>query len=308
MEHFHDINAVQLEQQSLLTIGVFDGVHRGHQEVIGQAVAQAHANDQLAVVLTFFPHPDVVLRQLSGRCYLTSPEQRATLLGELGVDVVITQPFDEALRQVRAAAFVDTLLQHLKMQTVAVGADFAMGYQREGDVRFLQNYGSSHGFEVQVIDLVSANGDKISSTAIREALEAGRVELARQWLGRSFALRGSVIQGAKRGRSIGFPTANIELWEEQVIPANGVYASWVEYQGERYMAATNVGVRPTFDGEGITVEPHIMDFDREIYGEELTVSFETRLRDEQRFDGIDALVAQITADVAASRAYLSALA
>jgi riboflavin kinase/FMN adenylyltransferase len=194
------------------------------------------------------------------------------------------------------------------MRVVAVGADFAMGYQREGDVAFLQAQGDRMGFEVQVIDLVGANGDKISSTAIRQALEAGDVDSAREWLGRSYALSGSVRQGAQRGRSIGFPTANIALWDAQVIPANGVYASWVHFQGQRYMAATNVGVRPTFDGEGITVEPHIMDFDREIYGEELTVTFETRLRDEQRFNGIDALVAQITADVAASRAYLSALA
>jgi riboflavin kinase/FMN adenylyltransferase len=222
--------------------------------------------------------------------------------------VVVTQPFDDTLRQVRAAAFVDQLIQYLNMRVVAVGADFAMGYQREGDVAFLQAQGDRMGFEVQVIDLVGANGDKISSTAIRQALEAGDVDSAREWLGRSYALSGSVMQGAQRGRSIGFPTANIALWDAQVIPANGVYASWVHFQGQRYMAATNVGVRPTFDGEGITVEPHIMDFDREIYGEELTVTFETRLRDEQRFNGIDALVAQITADVAASRAYLSALA
>jgi riboflavin kinase/FMN adenylyltransferase len=281
-------------------------VHRGHQHIIRQLVRQAHDSGRLAVVLTFFPHPDIVLKKLAGRFYLTTAEQKAALLGELGVDCVITQPFDEALRQVRAASFVDQLLGHLQMSALAVGADFAMGYQREGDVAFLREQGTAKDFELHVLDLIANNGDKISSTAIRQALEKGAVEQARGWLGRSYSLAGTVIRGAQRGRSIGFPTANLLVWEQQVIPANGVYASWVEIDGARFMAATNVGIRPTFAGQDVTVEPHILDFDRQIYDEELTVTFETRLRDEKKFDGIDALVAQIKADVAACHAYLEA--
>ena len=306
-EHLAGLSEAHLTQPSLVTIGVFDGVHRGHQEVIRQTVEDAHKLHRLAVVLTFYPDPDVVLRHLSGRTYLTGPEEKAALLGDLGVDIVITQPFDEALRQVRAADFVDRLREHLKMEELAVGADFAMGYQREGNVDFLRAQGESKGFEVQVVELLSNGGEKISSTAIRQALDAGDVEQARGWLGRSYSLGGPVVHGAQRGRTIGFPTANIEVWDQQVIPANGIYASWVYLGDERFMAATSVGVRPTFGGTDITVEPYILDFNRDIYGQTLRLSFETRLRDEQRFDGVDALVAQIKADVAASRAYLSAL-
>ncbi len=305
-EHLVGLSEAHLAQPSLVTIGVFDGVHRGHQEVIRQTVEAAHELHRLAVVLTFYPHPDVVLRHLSGRTYLTSPEQKAALLGDLGVDMVITQPFDEALRHVRAADYVDRLREHLKMEVLAVGADFAMGYQREGNVDFLRAQGAAKGFEVQVVDLLGSDGEKISSTAIRKALEAGDVDQAREWLGRSYTLSGPVIQGAQRGQTIGFPTANIGVWDQQVIPANGIYASWVYLGDERFMAATNVGLRPTFDGQDVTVEPHILDFARDIYGQEITVSFETRLRDEERFDSIDALVEQIKADVVASRAYLSA--
>lgn len=303
--HIHNLLEAQLTRSSLVTIGVFDGVHRGHQYLIQRLVADAHRNERLAVVLTFFPHPDVVLHGQDGRYYLTTPDQKASLLLALGVDYVITHPFDDGLRQMRAAVFVDELLNRLKMKALAVGADFAMGYQREGDADFLRGQGAAKGFDVQVVDLVTNDSETISSTAIRGALEAGDVALARKWLGRSYAVSGSIVKGEQRGRQIGFPTANVAVWEQQVIPANGVYASWVTVQGERYMAATNVGVRPTFDGQLVTVEPHILDFERGIYGESLTVTFEKRLRDEMKFDGLDALIAQIGADVDSSRTWLT---
>ncbi len=305
-QHIYNLTDVELTQPSLVTIGVFDGVHRGHQQLIKQLVAAAHETQRLAVVLTFFPHPDVVLRGLTGRYYLTSAEQRADLLMNLGVDYVVTQPFDAALRQVRAADYVDQLRQHLNMAVLSVGADFAMGYKREGNVAFLREQSAIKGFELQVLELVGGNGDKISSSAIREALMAGEIERARHWLGRSYAVTGPVVTGAKRGHTIGFPTANVKVWDQQVLPMNGVYASWVQVGDARFMGATNVGVRPTFDDTDITIEPYILDFDRDIYGEELTVTFEKRLRDEQKFAGLDALIAQIGADVEQSRAYLEA--
>lgn len=306
MQHIYDLTQARQEQPSLVTIGVFDGVHRGHQHLIEQLVTDAHSAGRQAVVLTFFPHPDVVLRGLHGRYYLTTPEQRADQLGRLGVDLVVTQRFDEDFRQIRAAEYINQLLQHLKMAVLCVGADFAMGYQREGNVPFLQQQGAEKGFTLHVIDLVARNGDEtISSTAIRSALQAGDIEQANEWLGRAYALSGEVVHGDHRGRTIGFPTANVRIWEEQVIPANGVYACWAHVGAQRYMAVTNIGVRPTFAGEGVTVEAHLLDFDREIYGETLTITFEKRLRAEQRFNGIEALVAQIKADAQAGRDYLA---
>lgn len=304
--HIENLTEAHLTRPSLVTIGVFDGVHRGHQYLIRQLVERAHASDRFAVVLTFFPHPDVVLRGLEGRYYLTSPQQKAALLMDLGVDYVITQPFDDKLRQVRAADFVDQLREHLDMSALSVGADFAMGYKREGNVEFLRAQAVEKGFELQVIDLVTNDGDTISSTAIRQALEAGDIDQAHKWLGRSYAVSGPVVHGEKRGHQIGFPTANMGVWEEQVIPANGIYASWVLLGGERFMAATNVGIRPQFEGDNLTVEPYILDFDRTIYGQQITVTFEKRLRDEAKFDSLDALIAQIGADVDESRAYLTA--
>lgn len=305
--HLYNLTDAALDKPSLVTIGVFDGVHRGHQHLIGRLVEQAHAANQLAVVLTFFPHPDVVLRGLDSRYYLTSPEQRASYLRDLGVDLVVTHPFNEATRQMRAAAFVDLMVKHLSIRQVWVGADFALGYKREGDVAYLTAQGQQKGFEVQVIELLQAQNSEaavISSTTIRQLLEAGNVEKARTLLGRAYAVSGEVIHGKKRGRSIGFPTANLDLWSQQIIPANGVYAGWATLGDERFMAMTNVGISPTFMNDSVTVEAYLLDFDRDIYGETLTLTFEKYLRPEARYDSLDALIAQIHRDVEAGRAYL----
>jgi len=306
MEHIYGLEAAQLEQPSVVTIGVFDGVHKGHQLLIRQLVEEAHASGKSAVALTFFPHPDIVLGNLTGRYYLTTPDQRAEELGKLGVDTVVTHPFDAVLRQMRAADFVNLMLKHLKLSTLWIGADFAMGYKREGNVEFLRQDGAQKGFSVHVLELVESGEDHaaISSTAIRQAINQGEVDKAREWLGRGYTLVGPVVHGEKRGRKIGFPTANVDVWGEQVIPANGVYASWATLGSERFMAMTNVGTRPTFNGHNVTVEAYLLDFDRDIYGQKLAVSFETRLRPEARFEGIEALVAQIKADVEAGREYL----
>jgi riboflavin kinase/FMN adenylyltransferase len=190
-----------------------------------------------------------------------------------------------------------------------VGADFALGYRREGDVPFLTEQGTAKGFRVNVVDMVQAEatGMVISSTLIRRALAEGQVEQVRQWLGRSYQVSGTVIHGQKRGRMIGFPTANMEVWEQQVIPANGIYASWAYYNGVRYMAMTNVGVSPTFGNKDVTVEPYLLDFDREIYGEALTVSFEKYMRPELKFDNLEDLIARIQQDVIEGREFLTTM-
>jgi riboflavin kinase/FMN adenylyltransferase len=305
MRHIYNLADAHLQQPSVVTIGVFDGVHRGHQHLIRELVEAAHSANRLAVVLTFFPHPDIVLRGLTGRYYLTTPEQKAEQLTRLGVDLVVTHPFNETIRQIRAADFVDQMLEYLRLHTLWVGEDFAMGYKREGNVPFLTQQGAEKGFSLHVIDLVPNGGEAISSTHIRQVLAAGNVEQARDWLGRGYEVVGQVVKGSRRGHALGFPTANLAVWEEQVIPANGIYAGWATIGSERFMAAISVGVRPTFNEQDITVEPYLLDFDRDIYGEQLALSFETRLRDEQRFDTIEALIEQIKADVEQTRAYLA---
>jgi riboflavin kinase/FMN adenylyltransferase len=304
MKHIQNLENAQLQQPSIVTIGVFDGVHRGHQHLIRRLVAQARATDRLAVVQTFFPHPDIVLRGLKGRYYLTTPEQRAEALISLGVDYVITQRFDDETRQVRAADYVDRLVKHLRMEQLWVGSDFALGYKREGDVAYLQAQSEQKGFAVTTLDLVQAEQATISSTLIRDLLQAGEVERARDLLGRGYALRGEVIHGMKRGRAIGFPTANIAVWDEQVIPANGVYTGWALLGEERFMGMINVGYSPTFGNTAITVEAHLLDFDRDIYGQPLTITFEKYLRPEAKYDSLQALIEQIHLDCDAGRAYL----
>lgn len=312
MKHIYNLSEAQLDQPSIVTIGVFDGVHRGHQHLLAPLVAEAHATGRLAVVLTLFPHPDIVLRGLTGRYYLTTVEQQAQLLGELGVDVVITHPFDNTVRQIRAADFVDQLLSHLKMTSLWLTADFALGYQREGNFAYLSTQGKEKGFEVRQIDLLTSNADNgasvISSSKIREALRAGNVEQAADWLGRPYRVEGPVVHGSHRGKQLGFPTANMDVWEEQVLPSNGIYACWAILNGERFMAMTNVGIAPQFNEPVIRVEPYILDFDRDIYGQKLSIDFVKRLRDEAKFDSLDGLIQQINADVEQGRALLAAMA
>jgi len=305
--HIYNLSEAHLPQRSMVTIGVFDGVHKGHQYLVKRLVEEAHASGRLAVVLTFFPHPDVVLRGLQGRYYLTTAEQKAELLMDLGVNDVVTHPFNDQVRQIRAADFVDQLIDHLKLEVLWVGSDFAMGYKREGNVPFLKEQGKQKGFSVHEIDLIQNGGDSaISSTAIRKALQDGQIEQANDWLGRSYSVSGEVVHGEKRGRQLGFPTANMAVWDEQVIPANGIYAGWARLGDEHFMAAINVGVRPHFNGSVVTVEPYLLDFDRDIYGQELEITFETRLRPEAKFNSLQELIDQIGRDVEDTRAYLEA--
>ena len=308
MRHLRSFDDAKLDADSLVTIGVFDGVHLGHQSLISNLVDNARAAGRAAVVVTFFPHPDKVLDQTSERYYLTSPEKRAELLLGLGVDTVITLPFDENIRQLSASAFVDKLARLLRMKELWVGADFALGFQREGDVRFLRAQGAIHGFEVHAVDLITTRGgdNLISSSKVRDQLRQGEVRIAKSLLGRAYALEGTVVAGERRGRAIGVPTANLEVWDEQIVPANGVYATRAMLGDDKYLAATNIGQRPTFAGDKVTIEAHLLDFSGDIYGQRLELGFEKRLRPEQRFNGLDELLAQIEKDIAATRHHLAA--
>lgn len=305
--HIHSLEEAHLDRQSIVTIGVFDGVHRGHQYLLKELVTEAQNTGRASIVLTFFPHPDVVLKGVEGRYYLTTPEKRAELILDMGVDIVITHPFNEDIRHIRAADFVNRLRDYLNLSAIWATSDFAMGYKREGNIAFLTDQGQQKGFTVKTVQLVTSdnNGDRISSATIRQSLIDGKLDRANDFLGRRFQVSGEVVHGEKRGRKIGFPTANVAVWDKQLLPRFGVYACYATLGDEQFKAVTNIGQRPTFAGEDVTVESHLLDFDRDIYGEILTLDFVANLRDEMKFDGIDTLVTQIQNDVEQGRKLLS---
>lgn len=303
MTHLRHLQDANLETDSLVSIGVFDGVHLGHQQLIQRLVDHARASGRVAIVLTFHPHPDKVLEQVKTRYYLTTPDQRAELLLKLGVDIVITHPFDDDTRNLPAAEFIDQLVKHLRIKELWVGADFALGFQREGDVDYLRARGEKRGFNVKAMELIRAQASNqfIRSSTLRDHVRNGNMRAAKAMLGRAYSLEGTVVAGQQRGRAIGVPTANLAVWSEQIIPANGVYATWARLGSETFAAATNIGQRPTFAGNDVTIEAHLLDFDRDIYDKKLELSFVRRLRPEQKFAGFEELVTQIQADIAATR-------
>lgn len=295
------VSDVQEKRPTFLAVGVFDGVHRGHQALLQEMVEAAKAVESRPAVLTFFPHPITVIRGISGRIYLTTLEERVRLLKELGIELVITYPFNETVRQTRAADFINELVEHLDMVQLW-GGSFSLGHNREGDLPFLQALGNEKGYTVRHYDsLLEWAGEPVSSSRIRRALASGDMAEVNGCLGRSYTLTGAVVRGEGRGRTIGIPTANLDVWEEQHLPANGVYAALAAIDGRKYAAATNIGVRPTVDGQHQTIEAHLLDFDQDLYGQEVRLSFVGRIRDEQKFSGLDALVAQIQADIAQTR-------
>ena len=299
------LDALQDRRPTFLAIGVFDGVHLGHQQLLSDMVAAAQAAGARPAVLTFFPHPMVVIRNLRGRIYLTTLSHRVTLLSRLGIELVVVHPFNDEVRTTRAADFVDRLCAAMELRELW-GGSFSLGYQREGTAEYLSELGAERGFAVRVIDdLVSVNGKRVSSSRIRQVLADGNIEETNRCLGRRFQVEGTVVRGDQRGRLLGYHTANLAVWEQQILPANGVYATYAYLGGERFDAATNVGVRPTVNGTAMMVEAHLLDFDREIYGESLALEFVHRIRPERKFPGLDALKAQIAEDVTTIRALLS---
>ncbi len=289
---------------AFVAIGSFDGVHRGHQLLLRKMVQEAKKAGARTAVLTFFPHPKRVIQQLKGRYYLTTIEERVQQIKESGVDILIVRAFDEQVRLTRAADFIALLQDRLDMRQLW-GGDFALGYQREGDIPFLRQLGRERGFTVRLMDeMVTLNGRFISSSRTRKSLADGDMMDVTACLGRPYSLRGIIVEGNKLGRTINFPTANMQIWDEQLMPSNGVYATYARLGERRFIAATNVGNRPTINGTRITVEAHLLDFDEDIYGAEMRLQFINRVRPERKFDSLDALKAQIQTDVQQIRATL----
>jgi riboflavin kinase/FMN adenylyltransferase len=294
---FDNLDSIKLERDSLLSIGAFDGVHRGHQQLIKQMLAEAHRNDRLAVVLTFHPHPNSVLFAHNPPRYLTTPGQKAVLLEHLGLDALVILPFDLKMAHTSAYDFVVQIGDPLRVRELWIGTDFALGRDREGDIPTLREIGNQLGFQVQVVSPYFMDGQVVSSTRIRGLLQDGRVEEAARLLNRYHSLAGEVVHGAGRGHQFGVPTANLQVRADRATLMNGIYAVWAILGTERYRAVANIGHRPSFDNGERTIEIHLLDFDKSIYGCDLLVEFVKWLRPEQRFESAELLYAQIERDV-----------
>lgn len=316
--------AEQLSQtppHPVVTIGNFDGVHLGHREIIDLAVSQARKRGGACVVYTFRPHPQAVLRPDRKVQLLTTYEEKAALIAGMGADLLIEEPFGRRFSNMAAEEFFrDILLRRLSAEAIVVGYDFGFGRGRQGHLEALGKLCEEAGVELTIVPPKREDGEVMSSSAIREHLLSGRIREANRLLGYSFFYQGVVIRGAGRGRTIGFPTANLKLDDKLALPY-GVYATWAELEGEVHPSVTNVGVRPTFRKEeaaiGTTVDPesgelaalvetYLIDRDIDLYGRTLKVSFVERIRDEKKFSGVDELKAQIARDVGSARSILGA--
>jgi len=294
-------------KNAVVTIGNFDGVHKGHQAMIAKVKEKAAEINGTSVVLTFEPHPARVLSTQATTPLITVYKQKKGLIKKTGVDVLICINFTREFASLKADAFVkDILVNRIGAKTIIIGKDYAFGKNREGDVSFLKAYGSEMGFEVIVLDWIFGDNRKedaeseqqrISSTAIRELVSNGHLRAAAELLGRHYQVRGEVVSGRGRGgASLGFPTANIVLSDE-LCPANGVYAVLVEYDSQEYKGVANIGYSPTFGDHIFTVEVHMLNFSEQINGKNIKVNFVQRIRDEQKFAGVDELRSQIEKDI-----------
>jgi riboflavin kinase / FMN adenylyltransferase len=311
MEIFTAIHHAQLAGPTVLTIGNFDGVHRGHVallQTLGRAAAAlpgAHT-----AIVTFDPHPLHLLRPEQPHFLLTTPQERLVLADQVAIEYGIIQPFDHALAQLDPAQFLTLLKQHLGMAHLVVGPDFVLGRGRTGNLDLLRSLGKTIGYTVEVMEPVDWAGHAVRSSNIRQLLGAGEVDLAAELLGRPYHVNGVVEEGDRRGRLLGSPTANLRTDPNKLLPAHGVYATYAWVDGkhglEAYPSVSNLGIRPTINGVALRLETHILDFPPEghsgdLYGQTLTLEFLQRLRGEQRFPSLDALAAQIQQDIAAAR-------
>ena len=305
MQHFHSLDDIHLDN-AWLTIGVFDGVHRGHQEVLRRLVSGARDNGSPAVVLTFTPHPAVVLGGKTDFKCLTTPEERSELLESLGADAVITQTFSRSLADQTAEEFMRRLTRTLGLRCLIIGYDTALGRGREGNAARLTEIGQELGYLVQTVPPLMDEAGILSSTRIRAFVATGNLPAAASDLGRYFFVTGPVVHGDGRGHTINIPTANVQVPTGKLIPANGVYATWAWVEGKRYLAATNVGVRPMFtpDLPSPIIEAHLLDFSHDLYGKQVKLEFVEYLRPEEKYSSVEALLEQIRRDIEKTRKIL----
>jgi riboflavin kinase/FMN adenylyltransferase len=310
MKVVHDWAELSAPNGVILALGVFDGVHLGHQSLIRGVVRRARAHDRCAVVMTFHPHPRSVIAPHSSWGYLCSLEGRISRIADLGPDLMKVLRFTPELAATAAEDFLEEMVQYIPLKELHVGIDFVFGRGGKGDVHLLRAMGERWGFAVEAIPPVCLDGQVVSSTRIRKLVQAGRVAAAGRWLGRPFCLQGNVVAGAGQGRQLGFPTANLHVHPRQILPQDGVYAvrghlpPVLEYPPWPCLAY--VGRRPTFGSRERGVEVHLMDFDADLLGYELQVEFVQFLRPDKTFAGPEALIDQMHRDADRARAILKA--
>jgi riboflavin kinase/FMN adenylyltransferase len=283
--------------KTLLAIGVFDGVHAGHRYLLNRLQEQAAKNNLLSGAVTFNPHPQSVLHPDHQLPWLSDLDDRVATLQQLGLSIVAVLTFTPKLAQLKARDFMSLLRKYLKMRGIMVGPDFALGRGGEGDISLLHALGDEMEFTVDVIPPFTIEGEVVSSTLIRQALTRGDMRRVEKLMGRRFYLKGEVITSDKRGRLLGFPTANLDIKPQQALPDNGIYATITQVNDKRFPSATNVGTRPTF-GEGERmVETYLLNYKGDLYGKHIRVEFVKKVRDEQRFPSAEELIIQMGKDV-----------
>ena len=309
MRILEDLKGVKVADESILTIGVFDGVHLGHQHLIDNLVLQAREDDRYSGIVTFREHPAVTLRSDFEPQYVTTLKDRLHLLRGLGANFVTPITFDAELSNLRVVNFLEILQNHLRMKGLVVGPDFAMGKGREGTIDRLEVLGGEMGFSLTVVENLTLDRDEaVRSTNVRNALKAGDVSTVRSQLGRTYSLTGRVIKGAGRGSQLGFPTANIEVPANLAIPADGIYACFAIVDGQPLMAAVSIGTRPTFKDQDHAIEVFILDYTGALYDRMLTIEFVQRIRGQEKYETIKALQDQVNRDVVRTREILASTA
>lgn len=300
-----DLAVAAPQRDTLLTIGVFDGVHAGHRHLLETLKQRAADRSLLSGVVTFDPHPQSVLHPDNELPWLSDVEDRVRSIRELGIDLVVVLTFSKEVAQLTAQQFLAMIKTHLRMRGIVVGPDFALGQGRAGSIDQLRKLGRQSGFSVEAVSQYTANGEAVSSTLIRQALAEGNTRKVHAMMGRYFHLKGIVITSAKRGRKLGFPTANIDIRPQQALPGDGIYATIADVDGRRFASATNVGARPTFGDMRRTVEAYLLNYEGDLYGRELRLEFVQKVRDEQRFASSEELKRQIERDVQEVKAILA---
>ena len=298
MKIFHSINDFKSTKKTIVTIGTFDGVHIGHQKIIEKLIQNATEYNYESLILTFFPHPRMVLQEGSDIKLLNTIDEKSVLLEKMGLENLVIHPFDKEFSRLTAEEFVKTILVDIfNIKKIIIGHDHRFGRNRTADISDLELFGKQFGFEVEQISAQEIDAVSISSTKIRNAIIEGNMAVANEYLGYNYLLTGIVIQGKQLGRTIGFPTANLKIEEDyKLIPKNGVYVVKSNINQKTVFGVMNIGKNPTVNGEYLSIEVHFIDFDGDLYNSKIEISVLERIRDEQKFDSIELLKTQIQKD------------
>lgn len=309
MKIFHSIKDFSSPKKTILTLGTFDGVHIGHKKILEKVIQNTLDEKYESLVLTFFPHPRMILQERSEIKLLNTITEKINLLEQLGIQNLVIHPFDESFSRLTAEDFVKkVLVDQFKIHKIIIGYDHRFGRNRTADIHNLIEFGEKYGFEVEQISAQEINDISVSSTKIRNAIQEGNMYLANKYLGYEYFLTGTVIKGKQLGRTIGFPTANLNIEEDyKLIPQKGVYIVSSQLNGEKVFGMMNIGLNPTVGGEKLSVEIHYLNFNADLYDQQISVSILKRIRGEEKFDSVDLLKAQIEKDKIQTLSYLENL-